>query len=218
MNGDWHPGRSALAVVVIAAAGLAVASSAVASGAGSAAEKSVNLVVNGSFEQPVIPSLSYQLYTPGQRFEGWNVVGPAGSNVALITGDFMQNGFLFDAQSGRQDIDLTGTSDLVNRNLAGVSQSVATVRRARYTLTFWVGNVVNPGGIFGANSTVEVTVNGKRAILATNGAGKGSTSQVWRRFRVSFRASSRRTTLAFLNYDPASDTANALDSVSLVRG
>lgn len=92
------------------------------------------------------------------------------------------------------------------------------MRRARYTLTFWVGNVVNPGGIFGTKSTVDVTVNGKRVILATNSAGAGSTSQVWRRFRLSFRASSRRTTLAFLNYDPASDTSNALDSVSLVRG
>jgi len=81
--------------------------------------------VNGGFEQPVLLSDSYRLYTPGQRFLGWKVVGPSGSNV-----------------------------DVINRNLAGVSQTVTTVRKARYRLTFWVCNVVDRGGIFGTKSTV----------------------------------------------------------------
>lgn len=59
-------------------------------------------------------------------------------------------------------MDLTGTSDLINRNLAGVAQTVKTTRKTKYTLTFWVGNVSNPGGIFGIQSRVAVTLEGKR--------------------------------------------------------
>jgi hypothetical protein len=136
----------------------------------------------------------------------------------VISGSFTQNGFKFVAHAGRQYVDLTGTSDLVNHNLAGVAQTVTTVPGARYTLSFWVGNVVNRGGIFGTKSTVGVTLNGKRVLLATNRRGSGSTSQVWQRFRLRFTASAARTTVAFLNYDLASDTSNGLDSVSLIRG
>lgn len=58
MHGDRRLGRSAMAVLVIATVGSAAAGSAVASGNRSAAKKSVNLAVNGSFEQPVTPSHS----------------------------------------------------------------------------------------------------------------------------------------------------------------
>jgi hypothetical protein len=62
-----------------------------------------------------------------------------------------------------------------------------------------------------------VTVNNKRALLATNSGGTGSTSHAWPRFNHFFKASGTQTTIASLNYDPASDTVNGLDSVSLIR-
>ena len=208
-------GMLAMLAAVTAPVGLAAASGSAGPPAVAAAG---NLIVNGGFELPVVGVASYTLYTPGGSFPGWTVVGPAGSNMAVISGRFVQNGFRFDAHAGRQWVDLTGTSDLVNHNLAGVQQTVATVPAARYTLSFWVGNVVNAGGIFGTKSTVEVKVNGKRVLLATNSRGAGSTRQSWRRFRLSFTASGTHTTLAFLNYDLASDSSNGLDAVALVRG
>jgi hypothetical protein len=176
-----------------------------------------NLILNGGFESPVVSPGTYQLFTPGQNIPGWNIVGPSGSNTALMSGSFTQNGFQLQQQTGKQYEDVTGTSDLINHNLAGVAQTVATVPGTRYTLSFWVGNVVNPGGIFGTKSTVEVTVNGRRVLLATNTSGAGSMSVSWQQFHLTFKAVRRRTTLAFLNYDPAPDTANGLDSISLVR-
>ncbi len=216
--GRWLLGVGCVLLVVPFAASVAVGAAAHGSAAVKAfAATQRNLIVNGSFESPAVSPGSYQLYTPGQRFRGWSVVGPAGSNMAMISGTFTQNGLRFDAHSGKQYVDLTGTSDLVNHNLAGVSQTVATAPGARYRLTFWVGNVVNPGGIFGTKSTVEVTVGGKRVLLAKTAVGAGATSQAWQQFHLSFKASTARTTLAFLNYDVASDTSNGLDSVALAR-
>jgi hypothetical protein len=114
-------------------------------------------------------------------------------------------------------MDLTGTSDLINKNLAGVAQTLRTATGARYTLRFSVGNVVNPGGIFGIQSIVDVEVNGHRVLLAKNANGRGTTTQVWKSFSVTFRATSTATKIAFLNYDPASDTANSIDAISLTR-
>lgn len=41
----------------------------------------VNLVQNGSFEQPVVPVGKYQLFNTGQSFPGWQVVGANGNVV-----------------------------------------------------------------------------------------------------------------------------------------
>jgi hypothetical protein len=205
--------RAVVCVLVVVLAGALAGSATPAR----SSYRAVNLIRNGSFELPGVGT-GYTLFTPGQQFAGWTVVGPDQSNVAVISGSFAQNGFSFPAAAGKQAMDLTGTSDLVNRNLAGVSQVVKTARGASYTLRFSVSNVVNPGGVFGTSSTVEVQVNGQRALLAKNALGKGSATQVWKAFSLRIKASSTSTKIAFLNYDPASDTANGLDAVSLTRG
>lgn len=178
--------------------------------AGSGAN-AANLLKDGSFETPLVPVDGYMLFATGQKIGPWTVVGAAG-NVAPISGKFSQNGFTFPAPSGKQWLDLTGTSNTAT----GVSQTVKTVVGGQYDLTFYVGNVVNPGGIFGTTSTVNVLVNGIHLMTAVNTSGAGSTKQVWQKFTAAVTASGATTTIAFLNGDPPNDTDCGLDAVSLV--
>jgi hypothetical protein len=171
----------------------------------------VNRIVNGSFESPLVPLRSFRLFSTGQTFTGWKVVGHAG-NVAIVKGGFSQNGFTFPAGCGTQFLDLTGTSNTPT----GVAQTIATVRNSTHMLTFKVGNVYNPGGIFGTTSTVKVLVNGVLLMTARNTMGAAVPSHVvWEQFSKTFVAATTSTTLSFINADPASDTANGLDCITM---
>jgi hypothetical protein len=83
-------------------------------------------------------------------------------------------------------------------------------------LSFWVGNVVNPDGIFGTTSTVDVLVNGTQLLAAENTQGTGTTTLSWQEFTVRFTATSSATSVEFLNADPSTDTSNFIDNVVLV--
>lgn len=166
-----------------------------------------NLIVNGGFEQPVVGVRSYKLFSTGQAFTGWKVVGARG-NVAPISTRFQQSGISFVAKSGKQWIDLTGLSNTPT----GVAQTVATRPGASYRLSFAVGNV--KGGVFGVRSTVNVLVDGRKLLGATNAG--GGAKQSWKLFSVTVKAASTRMTIAFLNGDSSADTSDGLDAVSLI--
>jgi len=183
-----------------------------AGGATSAAAAATNAIKNGGFEKPVAGFGSFIPFNQGTSFSHWQVVGAVG-NVALVSGGFAQNGFTFPAKSGSQWLDLTG----ISQSATGVQQTVPTVASSEYTLTFFVGNVVDPDGIFGTSSTVDVYVDGSIVDAATNSKGAGKTTQVWQRFSVTFPTPNPTTTIAFINGDPATDTSNALDGVKLTQ-
>jgi hypothetical protein len=170
-----------------------------------------NLIKNGSFEKPVVSAGSYELFGQGTKFGGWTVVGAAG-NVAVVSNTFVQDGFTFPAAGGVQWVDLTGNSNTPT----GIQQTVATAAGTAYTLSFYVGNVNDPGGIFGVASTVNVYVNGTFVFTATNSRGAGQTKMVWQKFSTTITANTASTTIAFINGDPSNDTANGIDLVSLV--
>jgi hypothetical protein len=169
-----------------------------------------NLIKNGGFEKPVVGGGSFQLFATGSSFSHWKVVGAAG-NVGVVSGTFSQNGFTFPSKSGAQWLDLTGTT----QTATGVAQTVATEAHTPYTISFAVENVVDPHGIFGTASTVDVLVDGNLVSSATNRKGTGSTSAVWKVFSVNFIAAGAHTTIAFVNGDPSNDTNNGLDAVRL---
>ena len=106
-------------VTALAAVGLipAMATSYATTGSG-------KIVVNGGFELPVVATGSYQVYSLGQHFSGWRVVGASG-NVAVVSGAFQQSGLTFLAKAGKQWLDLTGLSD----TSTGIAQTVRTVPR-----------------------------------------------------------------------------------------
>ena len=197
-----------LTAVVLGAVSLP--GSAFASNARSETPATSNLIRNGGFEKPVVPIGSYEGFSNGQSFHHWTVTGASG-NVAVVSGTFTQNGFSFPAEAGNQWLDLTGVSN----SATGVTQTVPTVSGATYIVTFWVGNVYDPGGIFGTTSTVDVLVDGTQVKAVTNS--EMGTTQQWERFKVHFTASSTSTSITFLNGDPSNDTNNGLDGVSLAR-
>src|ERR1051326_5972961 len=92
------------------------------------AAAATNLLKNGGFEKPVVPDGSYELFSTGQTFSHWTVVGDQG-DVAPISGAFQQNGFSFPSKAGKQWIDLTGRSNTAT----GVAQTVATTPGTQYT-------------------------------------------------------------------------------------
>jgi hypothetical protein len=169
-----------------------------------------NLVKDPSFEKPVTAPGGFLVFSTGQTFSKWTVVGASGS-IGIVSGTFTQNGYTFPAGCGHQWLDLTGLS----QSATGLAQTIATVSGHSYTLKFSVGNVSNPGGIFGTTSTVKVSINGAAFLTATNSQGHGQTKQVWKAFQKAFTAHSTSTTITFLNGDPSTDTNNGLDCISL---
>jgi hypothetical protein len=139
-------------------------------------------------------------------------VGATG-NVAIASGAFEQGGFTFPAAGGSQWLDLTGNSNTAT----GVAQTVATTVGTAYTLTFYIGNVDDPGGVWGTTSKVNVFVDGTQVYAATNSRGAGQTKLVWQKFSTTITATSEHTTIAFMNGDPPTDNSNGLDLISLVE-
>ena len=172
-----------------------------------------NIVSNGSFEVPVVAPTSFTSFPNGSTsITGWTVIGPSGTEVAIVSGTFTQSPFSFPAQDGAQWLDLTGVS---SNSTEGVQQIVTTTASTNYQLSFWVGNVVDPTGPFGTTSTVEVDINGGLLGLFTNTLGLGSTTQTWQQFSPEFVATGASTTIAFINRDPSIDNHNGLDNVVL---
>lgn len=175
------------------------------------ASATINLIKNGSFELPVVPAGGFREFSTGQTFNGWRVVGAKG-NVAVVSGKYQGGGITFNAKAGAQWMDLTGYQ---SNTATGVAQSVATSSGTEYHLTFWVGNVYDPGGVFGVSSTVEVYVNGVRKLTATNSLHPANHKQAWKEFALTIKATSSRSTISFINGDPRTDNSNGLDAVRL---
>jgi len=170
-----------------------------------------SLVTNGGFEQPVVAHGRYQTFATGQSFAGWQVIGAARGNVAPISGSYRSAGITFGSHGGAQWLDMTGLTN----SATGVQQTVRTQAGARYVLTFFLGNVSNPRGIFGTTSAIEVLVDGKSAgVFRNDGAIPGA--QHWRERTVPIIAAGSTTRIAFINRDAASDNSCGLDDVSLV--
>ena len=165
-------------------------------------------IVNGSFETPLVPAGSFTLFVPGNTFSGWTVVGATG-HVAIVSNTFVSGGVTFPAQSGAQWLDLTGLSNTAT----GVEQTFATTPGTAYDLSFWVGNVINPGGIYGTTSTVNLLLDGAPLASAVNSA--GGLTQTWQQFTRTFTAAGPTTTVRFLNGDASTDNTNGLDNVTL---
>jgi hypothetical protein len=170
----------------------------------------LNLVRDGSFETPIAPSGGFLVFNVGSKFSKWHVVGVSG-DIGIVSGTFAQNGFTFPAGCGTQWVDLTGIATIG----VGVAQKIATVQGSQHVLTFSVGNVVDPNGIFGTTSTVNVLVNGVQTFKAVNKKGVGLKVQVWKSFTTTITAPSSSTTITFVNGDPAGDDNNGLDCVKL---
>jgi hypothetical protein len=170
-----------------------------------------SLLVDCSFESPVVAVGGYQLFTVGGEFSGWTVIGAPG-NVAPLSEAFASAGFVWSAQDGKQTLDLTGLTNTPT----GVSQAVPTTAGSTYNLSFWIGNIVNPGGIYGTQTSVNVRVDGVQVDAAADSDGAGMKSPAYQEFTESFTATSSSTTIAFVNADPSTDNSSIIDDITLI--
>jgi hypothetical protein len=170
-----------------------------------------SLLLNCSFESPVVPVGGYQPFAPGDDLDGWTVIGAPG-NVGPLSGAYVDQGLSWTAKEGAQTLNLTGTSGTAT----GVSQAVPTTPGRRYKLTFWIGNIVSPETGNGTTSTVDLLIDGTPVWRPYNSGGAGVTL-MWMNFEHVFTAAKDSTFVGFVNADPASDNSNILDSVSVVE-
>ena len=133
-----------------------------------------------------------------------------------MVGDYQPG--IFKCSTGHQCVDLTGqgfTGNFSGGTATGIEQRVPTTPGDTYLLTFFVGNLYDPQGLYGTTSTVRVMINGTEDLSVTNRS-KDRTSYVWMKFTTTLKATSSQTSIAFINGDPAIDSWNGLDDVSLV--
>jgi hypothetical protein len=183
-----------------------------------------NLVLNSSFEKPIVGNGSYTVFPVGGSpvIPHWTVVGASGQNVFIASTTLCDPGppkVCYPAQDGKQFLDLTGAGS--NGSEGVLSDPIATVNGQYYQLSYWVGNV-SLGGSYGTTSTVQVYINGILLSSDTNSMsspvdGNGTYSQVWQQFIHVFQAGSSTTTVKFLNGDPSTDGINGLDNVVLLH-
>ena len=89
----------------------------------------------------------------------------------FVSGTFTQTdagiNFILPAQSGAQFLKLAAS----NTPGVGISQTFTTIPGDVYLLTFFYGNVSDPGGIFGTTSTALLQINGRDLALLLNSIG-----------------------------------------------
>jgi hypothetical protein len=131
--------------------------------------KASSLIVNGSFEQPVLPIGGGQDFTGGSTgIPGWTVVGV---DIGLLQTKYSepQNGMIqFNAQDGLNSVDLTGAFNTGPTD--GIKQTVTTTPGSTYDLSFWVGRAQSDNGFPGYQDpvTVDLSLNGGTSVGFTN--------------------------------------------------
>jgi hypothetical protein len=62
---------------------------------------------------------------------------------------------------------------------------------------------------------VKVYVNGVRKLTATNSLRPAAHGRAWKKFTLTIKATSSRTTISLINCDPGTDNSNGLDAVQV---
>jgi hypothetical protein len=159
-----------------------------------------DLIVDGSFEQPPVPS-GYE-YVPGgsATITGWQTVltGVERFNPGIYASGAPQDGLL--CLDLNTDFGVGG----------GIEQTIATTASESYVLTFYVGTWENAG----RDGTGHVTVSAGSFSGAFDVVNHTPTT-VWTPFSVNFTASGPTTTIRFTNFSDPSQDFSLLDNVSV---
>ncbi len=167
-------------------------------------------IQDASFEAPVVPLGTEQVFNPGDSIGPWKVVGAG--NVALVGADVSLDGLSLQAKTGDQFIDLAG-----GRNThSGIEQTFKTQPGKSYFLWFRIGTLFDPARGFGHNSTVAVTLDGvPQGLFKVMSKEKTPTEVTWGRAGIFFTATDKTTTVGFTDADHPNDAFCGLDGVSL---
>lgn len=168
-----------------------------------------NLIVNGSFETPVVPAGGFVTYPAGSTaITGWTVVGTGPDSASVVSTSFMQSGVTFQAQDGQQWIDLAGY--VSNAQTSGVTQNIATTPLQLYKVSFYVGSATDGGFFF--PTSVDLSVDGGPRVRFTNPIAPSNMLD-WQQFTVPFVATGTSTSITFYNGGPSNNFLSAIDNV-----
>jgi hypothetical protein len=169
-----------------------------------------NLIVNGSFEDPVVPANFYANYLGGSTaVTGWTVVGV---DTSIVDGGFTQSGITFQAQDGEQWADMAGI--MSNDPSSGLTQSIPTTIGDPYLLSFYVGSATGGGQFF--PSTVDLSIDGNPRVPFFNPTGPANMLD-WLQFSVPFVATGTSTSITFFNGSAPNNFLSGLDNVVVER-
>ena len=150
-----------------------------------AATAQANLILNGSFESPIVGS--YTQYSGNSTaIDNWTVVG---SDVLLINqayGEPEHGITAFNAQADAQSVDLTGVGNTGTTN--GIQQMINTVVGQVYTISFYVGRAFG-NEFYLTPSTVDLSINGGLRVGFTNSTVVSSSNPGgvdWKLFTTTF--------------------------------
>ncbi len=171
--------------------------------------QAANLIINGSFEDPVI-SGSYASFLPGATaLTGWTIPGPfvtiihhspdAGSANGYSTYNF--------AKSGDNYLDLSGTG-----NQSAIYQDFATIPSAAYNLSFYIGASAEtlPAATIGVDLVGSISL-----FHLTLTPSAPSTNINWTLQSLNFVANSTTTRLSLKGLSGFDDNASFVDNISV---
>lgn len=179
-----------------------------------------NEFANGGFESPLVPDAGFTNFQSGSTgIAGMTVLN---SLVSIVSKNYTNLGFSFQANSGDQWLDLSGVTGMTTDK--GISQTIQTETDEQYNLSFYVGSAHgytgNPAWNDWPPSTVDVSINNGTRISYTNN--DTSDKQMnWKLFSTVFTASGATTSIAFFygNTGPSGqfNFACGLDDVSVTK-
>src|SRR6185295_476710 len=200
---------------------------------------SINLITNGSFENPVVSADStcgtyancvgfHNAVAGNDNIGGWQLIGKGGVDInnvpisgapatMLLLGlnytepdTFSGQTLFFHPEDGLQSLDLTGEGNQGTTN--GVKQSIVTNTGSLYSLSFWYGHQYSSAPGYTGLSALALYIDGN--LIDSFGTSQNTLDDVsWSEFGRTFTASSSQTTIAFLNDAPVGNNFAGLDNV-----
>jgi hypothetical protein len=177
----------------------------------------VNLINDGSFELNPAEKGGYNHFAGNTSFDGgsWHVTGVDILHVDTAYQAGGQPPLVFEAQDGRNSLDLTGTGN--SGPADGIYQDIATVAGQVYTLSFYVGHATSTGSLgstYGDPATMRVSIGGGPVQDFVNDD-RVTSGIAWKQFTETFTATGDTTRIAFTN--GLGNDYLGLDDVSLTN-
>ena len=159
-----------------------------------------NLIVNGSFEIPVLGPAEPRAI-PASQMAPWQTTE---SSFELWSDGFASgpSGLTY-AADGRQNLEILSQS-----NSATISQAIATEPNKDYFFSFF--HTPRPG----VDSVLTVRI-GSQVVGVLNESGVGLTNFHWQRFRTNFTASGTSTIISFSDQAESATSGTHIDGVSV---
>ena len=169
---------------------------------GECTETGGELVLNGGFEAPDVPTDGWAIY-PNGSLTSWNVESGAGLEIQDHAAGLPHGG--------------NQLAELDSNNSSVISQTITTVAGQKYRLRFWYSPRPNrPAGDNTIGAVVQVVSNSAILVNATIGASSsGGQTTNWQEFTYDFTAVDASTKIKFSDLGTSNSYGGYLDDIGL---